>query len=488
MRRCASVSSAAGGPEKQMHTRNQSRRYLKKGGDVLLLVLSFLTGAFLAKRHADLAAGFFHPGALEIYFLFFLLLAWNIGARGFGLYDEFRIRSFGSDVSALGKNILLQVSLTVAILFAAKSQTLSRFFLLAYCVLLLAALLTWRIFLAALFARRRKNGRYLSRILIVGGGEVARSFFTFLTANAHLGFRVIGFVDERPQPAFAGAYLGTTRQLPGVLEREKVDDVVIALPDSAMDEIGRIIAACENFPVRVRIIPSYFTLMSPRFEISRFGSFPLISIRANPLEQWHWRSLKRGFDLVCTLLAFVLVFSWLWPLLALLIKACSPGPVFFKQERWGIKNQRIVCYKFRSMVRESRDIDENGRYRQASRNDPRVTRLGAFLRHSNLDELPQFINVLKGEMSIVGPRPHPTPMNLEIKDAVIHYQLRHLIQPGITGWAQVNGLRGETVDPELLRRRVEADIWYIENWSFLLDLKIICLSLWIMLKGDPRAY
>ena len=471
-----------------MHARNQSRKYLKKGGDVLLLVLSFLMGVFLAKRHAGLAARFFHLGALEIYFLFFLCLAWNIAARAFGLYDEFRIRSFISDVSALGENILLQVLLSVAILFAAKSQTLSRFFMLAYCGLLLAALLFWRIFLTVLFTRRRKNGRHLSRILIIGGGEVARGFVTSITANAHLGFRVIGFVDERPQPAFASTYLGTIRQLAQVLEREKVDDVVIALPNSAMDKIGQIIAACENFPVRVRIIPDYFTFMSPRFEISRFGSFPLISIRANPLEQWHWRSLKRGFDLVFTLFAFVLVFSWLWPLLALLIKASSPGPVFFKQERWGLKNGRIICYKFRSMVKESRDVDENGRYRQASRNDPRVTRLGAFLRRSNLDELPQFINVLKGEMSIIGPRPHPTPMNLEIKDAVRHYQLRHLIQPGITGWAQVNGFRGETSDPELLRRRVEADIWYIENWTFLLDLKIIGISLWIMLKGDSHAY
>jgi putative colanic acid biosysnthesis UDP-glucose lipid carrier transferase len=471
-----------------MQTRNQFRKYLKKGGDVLFLVLSFLTGVFLAKRHAGLAAGLFRLDTMEIYFLFFLCLAWNIAARAFGLYDEFRARSFANEVSALGENILLQVFLTVAVLFAAKSQTLSRFFLLAYSVMLLASLPFWRLFLNVLFTRRRKNGRHLSPILIVGGGEVARSFFSAVTANEHLGFRIIGFVAEQPPPGFTGTYLGTIAQLSRVLEREKVDDVVIALPNSAMNKIGQVIAACENFPVRVRIIPDYFEFMSPRFEISRFGSFPLISIRANPLEQLRWRFLKRSFDLLFTLLAFVLVFSWLWPLLALLIKASSPGPVFFKQERWGMKNERIVCYKFRSMVKESRDVDENGRYRQAARNDPRVTRLGGFLRRSNLDELPQFINVLKGEMSVVGPRPHPTPMNLAIKDAVRCYQLRHLIQPGITGWAQVNGFRGETSDPELLRRRVEADIWYIENWSFFLDLKIICLSLWIMLKGDPHAY
>jgi putative colanic acid biosynthesis UDP-glucose lipid carrier transferase len=213
-----------------------------------------------------------------------------------------------------------------------------------------------------------------------------------------------------------------------------------------------------------------------------------LELWAFPLEKNLGRFLKKCFDLSIATLLFIFFFSWLWPLLALLIKISSPGPVFFKQERWGIKNKRFLCYKFRSMVRESRDIDENGRYQQTRRNDWRVTPLGRFLRRSNLDELAQFINVLKGEMSVVGPRPHPTPMNLEIKDSIPNYQLRHLIKPGITGWAQVNGLRGETDSLDLLRRRVEADIWYIENWSIWLDIKIVGLSIWLMLTGDPRAY
>jgi putative colanic acid biosynthesis UDP-glucose lipid carrier transferase len=213
-----------------------------------------------------------------------------------------------------------------------------------------------------------------------------------------------------------------------------------------------------------------------------------LELRAFPLGKSHWRFLKRSFDLIFTLLLFIFLFSWFWPLLAILIKITSPGPVFFKQERWGIKNRPIVCYKFRSMVKESRDVDENGRYMQAKRNDWRVTPLGRLLRRSNLDELAQFINVLKGEMSVVGPRPHPTAMNLEIKDSIPNYQLRHLVKPGISGWAQVNGFRGEATDPDLLCKRVEFDIWYIENWLIFLDIKILWLSVWLMLKGDPRAY
>jgi putative colanic acid biosynthesis UDP-glucose lipid carrier transferase len=214
----------------------------------------------------------------------------------------------------------------------------------------------------------------------------------------------------------------------------------------------------------------------------------LLELQAFPLGNPLGCFFKRCFDLLMTALLFIFFFSWLWPLLALLIKITSPGPVFFKQERWGVQNRPFVCYKFRSMVWESRDIDENGRYQQASRNDWRVTPLGRFLRRSNLDELAQFVNVLKGEMSVVGPRPHPTPMNLEVKDSIRNYQLRHLIKPGITGWAQVNGLRGETRDADLLCKRVEADIWYIENWSFLLDIKIVGISIWLMITGDSWAY
>jgi putative colanic acid biosynthesis UDP-glucose lipid carrier transferase len=471
-----------------MQNRKKTEKYLKNSGDIFLLILSFLGSAFLAKNHAGIAAGFFRLAGWEIYFLLFLCLAWNIGARILGLYDEFRMRALRIELLALGKNIMLQTLFAVVILFVLKTQALSRFFILAFFVLLLISLALWKIFLSLLFAWLQKNGRNLCSILIVGAGEVGLRFRDTIMANSHFGYRVKGFIDEQPPADPGNLYLGKIDQLGQVLEREKIDEVIIALPNSAIKKIARVITVCENYPTRVRIIPDYFEFMSPRFGISCFGSFPLISIRANPLEELHWRLFKRCFDLLFTLLLFIGVFSWLWPLLALLIKISSPGPVFFKQERWGIKNRRIVCYKFRSMIKESQDVDENGHYRQATRDDQRITGLGSFLRRSNLDELPQFINVLKGEMSVVGPRPHPTPMNLEIKDSVHNYQLRHLVKPGISGWAQVNGFRGETTDPDLLYKRVEFDIWYIENWSIFIDIKIVWLSIWLMLKGDPKAY
>lgn len=227
--------------------------------------------------------------------------------------------------------------------------------------------------------------------------------------------------------------------------------------------------------------------------MSKFGRnapprSPALSVKRNPLEERSRFFLKRSFDLMVSIGLFVLVFVWLWPLIALVIKLDSAGPVFYAQVRYGHKNKRILCYKFRSMVKDSRDRDAKGRYRPTEEKDERLTRAGRFLRKTSLDELPQFLNILRGEMSIIGPRPHPVPMHQEYKDKIPHYLLRHLVRPGLTGWAQVNGLRGPAVDLAHMKRRVEYDVWYIENWSFGLDLRIFFLTLDLLIKGDGKAF
>ena len=177
------------------------------------------------------------------------------------------------------------------------------------------------------------------------------------------------------------------------------------------------------------------------------------------------------------------------PLIALAIKLTSKGPVIFKQERWGLNNEKIVCYKFRTMAADSSDIDGNGYYNQASKDDPRITSgFGAFLRSTNMDELPQFWNVFLGNMSVVGPRPHPTPLNLESMHTVENYMLRHVVKPGITGWAQVNGARGETRVPGSMQQRVNFDLYYIHRWTFWLDGQIILQTVINVFRGDQNAY
>jgi lipopolysaccharide/colanic/teichoic acid biosynthesis glycosyltransferase len=191
---------------------------------------------------------------------------------------------------------------------------------------------------------------------------------------------------------------------------------------------------------------------------------------------------------IFAVLFFLTIGIFIFPIIALIIKLTSRGPIIFKQERWGLNNQKITCFKFRSMIKESSDIDEGGNYNQAFKNDPRITLIGKFLRQTNLDELPQFWNVLLGNMSVVGPRPHPTPLNIESMQTVDNYMLRHMVLPGITGLAQVNGCRGETKTTQEMQRRVNFDLYYIHRWSFWLDLQIIIQTVVNIFRGDQNAY
>jgi len=193
--------------------------------------------------------------------------------------------------------------------------------------------------------------------------------------------------------------------------------------------------------------------------------------------------IKRAFDILFSLSIIVFVLCWLTPIIALLIKLDSRGPVFFKQLRSGRDNKPFYCYKFRSMV-----VNNDADQKQAVKGDARVTRLGAFLRKSSIDELPQFFNVLMGDMSVVGPRPHMLKHTQDYSSLVDHYMVRHFLTPGITGWAQVNGFRGEIKEPSSLFKRIEADIWYLENWSFILDLKIVFLTIWQSMRRNENAY
>jgi putative colanic acid biosynthesis UDP-glucose lipid carrier transferase len=461
---------------------------LKILADLSLVALSFIISSFLVKQRIGRFPHIFKLEAQDILLLLILCLVWHFSSRATGLYDEFRSRTLTFELITVIKNCLIQTVISALFLFVFKGPNLSRFFLVALFLVQWSLLTSWKLALRIFLGLLRKKGRNLRSILIVGAGEVGQEFYKAIISYPHLGFFVIGFLDDQLKLDLGELYLGSIDDLERVLSQKSVDEIVIALPNYAVDRIDTVVSISEKYPARLRIIPDYFKFFSPHFKVSIFAHFPIISLRANPLEEFHFRFLKRSFDIILSLLLFALVFWWLWPVLAIGVKFSSPGPVFFRQERWGKKNKRIICYKFRSMRKDSRDVDENGEYQQASKNDPRITKFGVFLRRTDLDELPQFLNVLKGEMSIVGPRPHPTPLNLEAKENVRHYMLRHLVKPGITGWAQVNGYRGPTKDHSLMQKRVDYDLWYIENWTFWLDIQIFLITLMQMLKGDPNAY
>jgi putative colanic acid biosynthesis UDP-glucose lipid carrier transferase len=210
---------------------------------------------------------------------------------------------------------------------------------------------------------------------------------------------------------------------------------------------------------------------------------PILSLRSEPLEDVANSVKKRVFDIVFSLLVIVFILSWLLPILAILIKLNSKGPVFFVQMRSGKDNAPFRCFKFRSL-----SVNKDAHLKQVTKNDIRITPLGKFLRKSNLDELPQFFNVLMGDMSVVGPRPHMLLHTETFSKVLEEYMIRHFVKPGVTGWAQVNGFRGEIKEPEQLRKRIEHDIWYMENWSLWLDLRVIFLTVYRTVKGDKNAY
>lgn len=453
--------------------------------DLITLIICFLFSYQMnvVKMWADISI---HA---ELLLLLFLII-WYISSRSSGLYDEFRSRNFSFELILILRNVVTQVLSVIVILFVIKEHMLGRMFVIYYSSSLVILLITQKYFLRKVFNYYRIRGRNKRTLIMIGAGEIGWKFYEAIEDNPHFGYQFLGFLDDDENNKVAGEYLGKVSELRNILEGARVDDVLIALPNTATEKIKEIVQICNQYTTKVRIIPDYSKCTPPKsnFTISMFGAYPVIAFKEEKINEFHFRILKRLFDFLFSLLITITIFSWLFPLIILLIKLDDKGQAFFKQPRWGRNNRSFFAYKFRSMKMNSCELDENGKFMQASKTDSRVTRVGRILRKTNLDELPQFINVLKGEMSIVGPRPHPTVLNLESRKIVNNYLKRHLAKPGITGWAQVHGLRGETKNIELMIKRVEFDIWYIENWSIWLDIQIIFMTIWVMLKGDENAY
>lgn len=417
-----------------------------------------------------------------------LLFIFLFSGKATNLYDEFRSRNFSFELVSILKNVLIQSLSAIVILFFLKDQSLSRTFVVVYSTILFILLGLEKYAFRSILEILRKRGRNLRSVLIIGAGNIGRQFYDSIKGNPHFGYKLLGFLDDEKKPYLNGQYLGPISNLESIYQKHSIDDIIIALPNSATEKIDGVIKICEGYTSRIKIIPDYFKYVSNKYDVSMFGKFPVVSMREDNINQIHWRLAKRFIDFSATVAAFVLFFSWLWPVIIILQKLLNPGPVFYKAVRWGRNGQEFTCYKFRSMVPESQNVNGNGEHNHTTKSDVRITKFGRFLRRSNLDELPQFWNVLKGEMSLVGPRPHDVQENIEIKDKIRSYMWRHIAKPGITGWAQIHGLRGGTSDIELMRKRTEYDIWYIENWSVWLDIQILTLTVWRTLKGDPSAY
>ena len=417
------------------------------------------------------------------------LLCWYLTARSLGLYIDYREKPFSAEWVAFFKTFIVY-SLVVSFIFFLffKDHFYIRRILYVHCSILFVLFPIQKLYIRLALKMLLNSSQSVKKVLIVGAQEMGMDFYNRFIKNEHYGYKLIGFIDDRVNQQINGHYLGKTSDIENVITKHELDEIIWTLPMTDGPQLRNVVTVAEQAGKRIRIIQDYQSLGIAKLHVDKLGNLTIISVRNLPLDKSDNKVVKRLFDIIFSSLVIVLILSWLLPILSLLIKISSKGPVFFKQERWGLNNKPIICYKFRTMVAGSRDIDDNGNYLQACKNDQRVTRIGRFLRKTNLDELPQFFNVLFGSMSVSGPRPHPVPLNLKSKDSIENYLMRHWVKPGITGWAQTQGFRGETRDPYLMQKRVTADLWYIENWTLWLDLQIILQTLVNIVKGEKNAY
>jgi putative colanic acid biosynthesis UDP-glucose lipid carrier transferase len=414
-------------------------------------------------------------------------LIWLLAANITGLYEQVLTKDSIKTYRGVIKTYFLFLSLIsfiVVIVIGENSYFVTRNYLI-YSLALFGFLLSfWKL----IFLSIRKSERALlsdnRTFVIVGGGRVGQDLYQFFLNNNELGYSLVGFFDDNPENIQdKDYYKGPIKDCIRYVITNNVDEIFCALPNSEVDNVEKLMLEADKNLIRVKFVPEYYDFAKRPTYVENFGHIPVISVRAEPLESMLNRFLKRMFDILFSIFVILFVLTWLFPILALLIKLGSKGPIFFVQIRSGRDNKPFRCYKFRSMA-----VNADSNKKQATKGDKRITKLGFFLRRYSLDELPQFFNVLMGNMSVVGPRPHMISHTKQYSQLIDKFMVRHFLKPGITGYAQINGLRGETKTTEAMLKRVEADVWYLENWSFLLDLKIIFLTVWNAVKGEENAY
>ena len=395
----------------------------------------------------------------------------------FNLYSSWRGQSLLKQARTIFFAWLTVVLLMIVILFGLKiSSDYSRLWLGLWAILGLVLLLSARMFIYVILQYLRKRGKNVRYVIIIGAGDLGKKVLSYVSESPWTGYKILAFFDDDihlKNTDINNIYIeGNIDNVQAYMEKNHVDEVWIALPLRAEERVKELLYNLRHFTVNIKLIPDIFGFSLLNHSVTEVAGLPAVNLSDTPMGGGN-QIVKELEDRILGLL-FLIIILPLALFIALAIKLTSSGPIIFKQKRHGWDGKVINVYKFRTMVHQNEKSDEVA---QATKDDARITKIGAFLRRTSLDELPQFYNVLQGRMSIVGPRPHAIQHNEHYKDKVDKYMLRHMVKPGITGWAQVNGFRGETDTLDKMEKRIEYDLYYIENWSLLFDLKIIFLTL-----------
>jgi putative colanic acid biosynthesis UDP-glucose lipid carrier transferase len=441
--------------------------------DIVIVNLSYLgvNNFFALKANGDISSMMVANYIWILAAMFFRLYTYNSAYKLDNIY-RLTIKSF-----------ILFTFLFFSYVVLSKSAQFSFGMLALFYSFMFTGLMLARLVGSALEKSLKKHFKITRSVAVIGLNSMGlRLAGFFQDSNNHFAFE--GFLNQEENSFLdsSGQILPVIRKQITTAANAGIRDVYVTLSPERITEYNQLQKEAEKHCLRLKLVPYLSNSTTNNLKISYIGDIAVLSNRNEPLEEIENRFKKRIFDIVFSSLVIIFILSWLYPIIGLLIKLQSPGPVLFKQLRSGKDNQSFLCYKFRSMK-----VNNDGE-KQATKDDSRITKIGSFLRKTSLDELPQFFNVILGDMSVIGPRPHPLNMTKEYSQIINQYMVRQFLKSGITGWAQVNGFRGETKDPILMQKRVEHDIWYLENWSMWMDLKIIYKTIYNILKGEENAY
>ena len=449
--------------------------------DLLIINLSFLFSFYTV-------ATFYHTDmkwnnrylvgivAFNLIWLFSSFIMRLYTQRTFNVTESFFRRTY--------RAALMHFVLFMAFLFFTKSNIVQSVFLTSFVLMSLCFVISRfaMVYTQQYLQKTTKRGK---KIAILGYNSTAERLAAYFQKKKG-DYVFEGFFDDDISKFVSlgkADFIGNMKNCFDYVEQNRIEEIYSTiLPDQSL-QVEQLVLAAEQKCVRVKFVPDFSRQVDERFYISFVEDFPIITLRRDPLDQINNRFKKRLFDVIFSSLVIILILSWLTPILAILIKLESKGPVFFKQKRSGRDNEPFWCLKFRSMR-----INNYKEELQATKDDPRITRIGAFIRKTSLYEMPQFFNVFMGNMSVAGPRPHMLAHTQQYSTVIDKFMVRHLLKPGITGWAQANGYRGETEIAMQMQKRVEHDLWYMENWSLMLDVKIVFLTIINMVKGEKNAY
>jgi Undecaprenyl-phosphate glucose phosphotransferase len=451
---------------------------LALAGDLLLIGISWMS-AYAIRFHLmpvrDVPP--FRDYALQ---LVPILVVWGIAFRTFDLYRPNRLGSRVSEWFDVAKASTLGALILVSIMtFVFRGHEYSRLVIVLFLAQSVVTVSLARAALREALRFARRHGYNLRYAIVVGGGEPAAEVLRVLNRRRDLGIFVLGLLSDKPDVPENVRWLGGLEDVRAALDRHQVDIVFIALPHADAARLTTVLSGIGDDPIAIHLVPDVFSLVPARGGVEEFETIPFIHLRESRLYGWD-RIVKRGFDLVFGAVALG-VAAPVMLAIAVALKLTSPGPVLYRQERMGVDGRRFKMLKFRTM---RVDAESASGPVWARPDDPRRTALGVFLRRASLDELPQLFNVMKGEMSLVGPRPERPSFVEEFRRRVPGYMLRHKVKAGITGWAQLNGWRGNTS----IERRIECDLYYIERWSLGFDLKILIQTIWYGFRINRNAH